>query len=77
MQANASELEADRTKRLAQLEKKEKADAEAEERARLRNHRLSGRASFLNQANRKVSEMDLGERINRGRQGLVRDRDED
>jgi hypothetical protein len=77
MQANASELEADRTKRLAQLEKKEKADAEAEERARLRNHRLSGRAGFLNQANRKVSEMDLGERINRGRQGLVRDRDED
>ena len=77
MQNNANELDADRAQRLAKLAVKERADAEAEEAARQRNHRAGGRADFLNQANRKAGELDLGERVSRGRQAMGMGRDVD
>jgi len=77
MQSNASSLDADRAKRLAQLAEKEKTDAAAEEEARMRNNKYGGRAQFLNQAHRQAGEMDLGERVGRSRQGLVQGRDQD
>lgn len=77
MQSNASSLDADRVKRLALLDEKEKADAAAEGEARMRNNKYGGRAQFLNQAHRQAGEMDLGERVGRSRQGLVQGRDQD
>ncbi|KAF8537997.1 hypothetical protein BDD12DRAFT_844274 [Trichophaea hybrida] len=72
MANNARELESSRSVRLAELNAQEKAQAEIEEKERLKNHRLGGgRARFLNTANRKAAELDLGERINRGRQGMT------
>jgi hypothetical protein len=75
MQSNANELDADRQKRLAALAEREKAEAVAEEAGRLRNNRMGGRAGFLNQANKRAADLDLGERVGRGRQGLVLERD--
>lgn len=71
MQSNATELDADRAKRLAALAEREKAEAEREEAARRRNGKMGGRAEFIGAANRKAAELDLGERVSRGRQGLV------
>lgn len=75
MQSNANELDADRAHRLAALAEREKADLEADDAARKRAHKWGGRADFLNRANKKASELDLGERVNRGRQGLSQGRD--
>lgn len=71
MQDNASALDADRAKRLAALAELEKAQAAADDAVRQRNSRLGGRADFLASVNRKAAELDLGDRVNRGRQGLV------
>jgi hypothetical protein len=76
MQSNASALDADRAARLAALAEKEKAQAAEEEAARLRNNKLGGRAQFLNKAHRQAGELDLAERVGRGRQGMREGRDE-
>ncbi|KAA8907333.1 Pre-mRNA splicing factor-domain-containing protein [Sphaerosporella brunnea] len=76
MQSNAAALDADRAVRLKALEEKEKAAAAKEEAARLRNQKLGGRARFLNKAHRQAGELDLAERVGRGRQGMGQGKDE-
>lgn len=76
MQANAQELDVDRQKRLAQLAEKERAALEAEEEARKRNSRYGGKGDFMSVLNKKTIDMDLGERVRRGKGTLVRDREE-
>lgn len=71
MQSNASALDADRARRLATLAEQEQAKAAADDAVRRRNTRLGGRADFLASVNRKAAELDLGDRVSRGRQGLV------
>ncbi|KAF8425639.1 Pre-mRNA splicing factor-domain-containing protein [Tirmania nivea] len=76
MQANAQELNVDRQKRLAQLAVREKTALEAEEEARKRSSRYGGKGDFMSALNRKTIDMDLGERVRRGKGTLVRDREE-
>jgi len=76
MVANASQMNADRAKRLAELAITEKADLEAEENARMRSSKLGGKGEFLSAVNRKVGDLDLGERVRRGRQTLVAERED-
>ena len=76
MQANAQELDVDRQKRLAQLAEKEKAALEAEEEARKRSSRYGGKGDFMSALSKKTIDMDLGERVRRGKGTLVRDREE-
>ena len=72
MQADANDLDAVRSSRLAAIEERERAEREAEQKARDRSGRYGGRGDFVNGLNRKAGEMDIGERIKRGRGGLER-----
>ncbi|KAG0640237.1 pre-mRNA-splicing factor Cwc25 [Tuber brumale] len=76
MAANASQMNADRAKRLADLDIMEKAELEAEEKARMRSSKLGGKGEFLTGVNRKAGDLDLGERVRRGRQTLVAERED-
>ncbi|OCB87916.1 hypothetical protein A7U60_g5053 [Sanghuangporus baumii] len=70
MSSNASSLTAERKEHLSRLLAKEKAELEAEEKARVRS---GGMGSFLTQEQKKVFSGAGGieERIRRGRSGLV------
>ena len=72
MQADANDLDAVRSSRLAAIEERERVEREAEQKARDRSGRYGGRGDFVNGLNRKAGEMDIGERIKRGRGGLER-----
>ena len=65
MQENASSLNTDRERRVAKLEEKEKAEKSKDEAARAR----SGNDRFVSGLYRKVGEMDMGDRMRRGRAG--------
>ena len=72
MQADANDLDAVRSSRLAAIEERERVEREAEQKARDRSGRYGGRGDFVNGLNRRAGEMDIGERIKRGRGGLER-----
>jgi len=73
MQQDASKLDVDREKRLAALAEQEKADREAEDRARAKSSKYSDKGDFINGLNRKAGDISLADRIGRGRQGFQRD----
>jgi hypothetical protein len=76
MQQDASKLDLDREKRLAALAEKEKADREAEDKARTQSSKYGDkRADFVSALHRKAADGGLAERIGRGRQGLQKDDD--
>ena len=70
MQADANDLDSVRSNRLAAIEERERVEREAEQKARDRSGRYGGRGDFVNGLNRRAGEMDIGERIKRGRSGL-------
>lgn len=72
MQADANDLDAVRSNRLAAIEERERVEREAEQKARDRSGKYGGRGDFVNGLNRRAGEMDIGERIRRGRGGLER-----
>lgn len=71
MQSAASDMDQDREKRLASLEREERAAREADERARERG----GERGFVNGLHKQAGKLDLGERMGRNRQGYQRDED--
>ena len=78
MQTNATELDQDREKRIAAIAEKENRDKKADELARARSAKYGGRGEFVNGLNRKAGDLNIGERMKRGRQGLGREgRDDD
>ncbi|MCJ1410557.1 RNA-splicing factor [Ptychographa xylographoides] len=76
MQQAASELDEDREKRLAAMSEREVANKEAEDAARATAAKYGGKGDFFNGLHRKAGDMNVGERMRRGRQGLERDRDD-
>lgn len=71
MQANASDLDTERSKRLAQIEAKEAAARAADDAAR---DKTSGSTTtFSTHLRQKVGDMGLADRLGRNRQALVRD----
>ncbi|POS84136.1 hypothetical protein EPUL_003805, partial [Erysiphe pulchra] len=72
MQQDASKLDLDREKRLAALEKQEKLEQEAEERARVKSSRYGGKGDFVNKIHLKASDMSLADRIGRNKQGMIK-----
>lgn len=72
MQANADQMNVDRAKRLTELSEKEKAELEKEEAARIYSSKYGGKGSFLSGVNKKAGDLDLGERVRRGRQTLIK-----
>ena len=77
MQADANDLDAVRSSRLAAIEERERAEREAEQKARDRSGKYGGRGDFVNGLNRKAGEMDIGERIKRNRGTLEKGLDGD
>ncbi|KHN99844.1 pre-mRNA-splicing factor CWC25 [Metarhizium album ARSEF 1941] len=71
MQSAASDMDVDREKRLAFLEKQDRAAQEADDRARERG----GERGFVNGLHQQAGKLDLGERMGRNRQGYQRDDD--
>lgn len=71
MQSAASELDQDRDARLRQLEERERAAREADDRARDR----AGDRGFINGLHKQAGNMALSERMGRARQGYQRDDD--
>ncbi|EPE08360.1 pre-mrna-splicing factor cwc25 [Ophiostoma piceae UAMH 11346] len=74
MQANASDLDSERSKRLAEIAAKEAAARAADDEAR---DKASGSATtaFSTNLRQKVGDMGLADRLGRNRQGLQRDDD--
>ena len=72
MMADANELENARASRLAAIENQEHQRREEEEKARGKSSKYGGRGDFVHGLNRKAGEMDIGERIKRGRGELQR-----
>ena len=69
MHENASSLDKERERRVAEIEDREKADHAKEEIARAK----SGNDRFVSGLYRKVGEMDMGDRMRRGRAGYERE----
>ena len=76
MQQAASELDDDREKRVSALNTRDAAEREVEDAARARAAKYGGKGDFVNGLHRKAGDMDIGERMRRGRGGLERERDE-
>ncbi|KAL2037945.1 hypothetical protein N7G274_009420 [Stereocaulon virgatum] len=72
MMSDANDLENQRATRLAALEEQERIRREAEDKARERSSKYGGKGDFVHTLNRKAGEMDIGEKIKRGRGGLER-----
>ena len=70
MGSDANELDAVRSSRLAALEQREVAERKADQEARDRSSKYGGKGDFVHSLNRKAGEMDIGERMKRGRGDL-------
>jgi hypothetical protein len=73
MQQAASELDQDRERRLAAIAAKDREEADRDAEARARNAKYGGRADFMNGLNRRAGDMNLGDRLGRGKAGLERE----
>lgn len=70
MQSAADDLDMQRSSRLQALEEQERVRLNQEEKARERSSKHGGRGDFVHGLNRKAGDMDMGERMKRGRGGL-------
>jgi hypothetical protein len=70
MQSAADDLDMQRSSRLQALEEQERARLDLEEKAREKSGKHGGRGDFVHGLNRKAGDMDMGERMKRGRGGL-------
>lgn len=70
MQSAADDLDMQRSSRLQALEEQERVRLNQEEKARERSSKYGGRGDFVHGLNRKAGDMDMGERMKRGRGGL-------
>lgn len=77
MQSAANDLDTQRSSRLKALEEEERGRLDQEEKARERSSKYGGRGDFVHGLNRKAGEMDMGERIKRGRGGLEKGLNDD
>jgi hypothetical protein len=73
MQQAASELDHDRERRLAAIAARDREEAERDAEARARNAKYGGRADFMNGMNRRAGDMNLGDRLGRGKAGLEKE----
>lgn len=73
MQQAASELDQDRDRRLAAIAARDMEEAERDAEMRARNAKYGGRADFMNRLNRRAGDMNLGDRLGRGKAGLEKE----
>jgi hypothetical protein len=75
MQEAAAELDLNREKRLAALADKEKEEHMVEEEARMKSSKDGSKGDFVNRLNRKAGDLDLAERVRRGKGGMQREQE--
>ncbi|EEH34906.1 hypothetical protein PAAG_05953 [Paracoccidioides lutzii Pb01] len=75
MQRNANELDQDRAARLAVAERRERKEQEADDAARALSSKYGGKGRFVNGLNRRAGEMDLADRLQRGRRGVEKEQE--
>lgn len=75
MQQDATELDHQRERRLAELAERERADRERDDAARARNAKYGGRADFVDRFHKKAGDMTLGQRM--GRNGVSQKADDE
>ena len=76
MQSDASELDQERERRLAAIEERDRGVRESEEAARMKSAKYGGKGDFVMGLHRKAGDLDLAERVRRGRGGMRAERDE-
>ena len=77
MQQAASELDQDREKRIAAMAEREQQVQEVEDKARAYSAKFGGKGDFVNGLNRKAGDLDIGERMRRGKGGVKRSREDE
>lgn len=75
MQQNANDLDQVRADRLRAADAREKAEREAEEAARARTSKDGGKGAFLSNINKRAGELDLSERLQRGRRNVEKEQE--
>jgi hypothetical protein len=75
MQQAAADMDRDRGRRIAAAEERDKAERDADDAARARTAKDGGRGDFLSGMNRKAGELDLADRVRRGRHGMEREQE--
>ncbi|RAO72835.1 uncharacterized protein BHQ10_008847 [Talaromyces amestolkiae] len=75
MQQNANDLDQVRAGRLAAADAREKAEREADEAARARSSKEGGKGAFLSNINKRAGELDLSERLQRGRRNVEKEQE--
>ncbi|GAM43837.1 hypothetical protein TCE0_060r18976 [Talaromyces pinophilus] len=75
MQQNANELDQVRANRLAAADAREKAEREADEAARARTSKDGSKGAFLSNINKRAGELDLSERLQRGRRNVEKEQE--
>jgi len=73
MQKNANELDKVRTERLSAADAQDKAAQQADAAARAQAEKYGGRGAFVSGLNRRAGELDLADRLRRGRRNIERE----
>lgn len=75
MQQNANDLDKMRSERIAAADAREQAEREADEAARARTSKEGGKGAFLSNINRRAGDLDLSERLQRGRRNVEKEQE--
>lgn len=75
MQQDASELDQQRERRLADIAEREKAERARDDASRARNAKYGGRADFVNSFHKKAGDLSLAQRM--GRNGTTQKEQDD
>ncbi|KAI1919852.1 RNA-splicing factor [Ophidiomyces ophidiicola] len=75
MQQNAEELDRDRTSRLTAAEQRDKAEREVDDAARAKASKYGGKGAFVNALNRRAGDIDLADRLRRGRRNVEKEQE--
>lgn len=75
MQQNANDLDKMRAERIAAADAREQAEREADEAARARTSKEGGKGAFLSNINRRAGDLDLSERLQRGRRNVEKEQE--
>ncbi|KAK2836997.1 hypothetical protein FQN49_006510 [Arthroderma sp. PD_2] len=75
MQQNADELHEDRARRINAAEARDREEKEAEEAARAESSKYGGRGAFVNNIHRQAGNIDLADRLQRGKKNLEKEQE--
>lgn len=75
MQQNATDLDKMRSERLTAADAREQAEREADEAARARTSKDGGRGAFISGINKRAGDLDLSERLQRGRRNIEKEQE--